>query len=224
MKNVIKIYVDQCPVCQQNKTQALSLTGLLQPLPIPNRIWKDISMDFIEGLPRSRTFDSVLVVVDRLSKYAHFVALCHPFSAKTVAVEFTKEIVRLHGYPRSIVSDRDQLFLSNFWKELFRLQGTKLKRSTAYHPQTDGQTEVVNKCLELYLRCLCQDRSKTWSDKLAWAKYWYNTNYHASIKTTPYAVVYGQPPPPIISYGQGNTTLNDSVESQLQSRDETLRP
>ncbi|KAA0037919.1 ty3-gypsy retrotransposon protein [Cucumis melo var. makuwa] len=190
MKNDIKIYVDQCPVCQQNKTQALSPTGLLQPLPIPNRIWEDILMDFIEGLPRSRTFDSVLVVVDRLSKYAHFVALRHPFSAKIVAVEFTKEIVRLHG--------------------------------TTYHPQTDDQTEVVNKCLELYLRCLCQDQPKTWSDKLAWAKYWYNTNYHASIKTTPYAIVYGQPLPPIISYGQGNTTPNDSVESQLQSRDETL--
>ncbi|TYK03080.1 ty3-gypsy retrotransposon protein [Cucumis melo var. makuwa] len=222
MKNDIRVYVDQCLICQQNKTQALSPAGLLQPLPIPNRLWEDISMDFIEGLPRSRMFDSILVVVDRLSKYAHFVAFRHPFSAKTVAIKFTKEIVRLHGYLRSIVSDRDQLFLSHFWKELFRLQGTKLKRSTAYHPQTDGQTEVVNKCLELYLRCLCQDRPKSWSDKLAWAEYWYNTNYHASIKTTPYAVVYGQAPPPIISYGQSSTTPNNSVESQLQARDETL--
>ena len=139
-----------------------------------------------------------------------------------MAVEFIKEVVRLHGYPRSIVSDRHQLFFSHFWKELFRLQGTQLKRSTAYHPQTDGQTEVVNKCLELYLRCLCQERPKTWSEKLAWTEYWYNTNYHASIKTTPYVVVYGQPPPPICSYGQVSTTPNDSVEYQLQNRDETL--
>ncbi|KAL0545922.1 hypothetical protein IC582_015819 [Cucumis melo] len=222
MKKDIKQYVDHCHVCQQNKIQALSPAGLL-PLPIPNRIWEDISMDFVEGLPRSKGFDTILVVVDRLSKYAHFITLGHPFSAKVVALVFIKEVVRLHGYPRSIVSDRDRVFLSHFWQELFRLQETQLKRSTAYHPQTDGQTEVVNKCLELYLRCLCQEKQKSWSDKVAWAEYWYNTNYQSSIKNTPYAVVYGQPPPPIISYGQTGTTLNDLVEQQLQSRDEMLK-
>ncbi|KAA0060331.1 Transposon Ty3-G Gag-Pol polyprotein [Cucumis melo var. makuwa] len=135
---------------------------------------------------------------------------------------FIKEVVRLHRYSRSIVSDRDRVFLSHFWKELLCLQGTQLKRSKAYHPQTDGQTEVINKCLELYLRCFCQEKQKTWSDKVVWAEYWYNTNYQSSIKSTPYAVVYGQPPPPIISYGQTGTTPNDSVEHQLQSRDEML--
>ncbi|KAL0549668.1 hypothetical protein IC582_014155 [Cucumis melo] len=222
MKNDTKQYVDKCHVCQQNKVQALSPVGLLQPLPIPNRIWEDISMDFVEGLPRSKGFDTILVVVDRLSKYAYFITLGLPFSAKIVAMVFIKEVVRLHRYPRSIVSDRDRVFLSHFWKELLCLQGTQLKRSKAYHPQTDGQTEVINKCLELYLRCFCQEKQKTWSDKVVWAEYWYNTNYQSSIKSTPYAVVYGQPPPPIISYGQTGTTPNDSVEHQLQSRDEML--
>ena len=86
------------------------------------------------------------------------------------------------------------------------------KRSTSYHPQTDGQTEVVNKCLELYLRCFYQEKSTTWSDKIVWVEYWYNTNYQSLIKNTPYAVVYGRPPPPIISYGQASTTPNDLVE------------
>ncbi|TYK06558.1 ty3-gypsy retrotransposon protein [Cucumis melo var. makuwa] len=204
MKNDIKLYVDQCHVCQQNKTQALSPAGLLQPLPIPNRIWEDISMDFVEGLPRSRTFDLVLVVVDRLSKYAHFITLSHP------------RIPSINS-----IRSRPTVF-KPFLERIIPLTRDPVERSTTYHPQTDEQTEVVNKCLKLYLRCLCQDRPKTWSEKLAWAEYWYNTNYHASIKTTPYAVVYGQPPPPVISYGQVSTTPNDSVEYQLQNRDEIL--
>ena len=219
MKSDIKSYIDQCPVCQQNKIQALSPAGLLQPLPIPNRIWEDISMDSIEGLPRSKGFDTILVVVDRLSKYAHFLTLGHPFSAKTVATLFIKEVVRLHGYPRSIVSDRDRMFLSHFWKEMFRLQGTQLKRSTVYHPQTDGQSEVVNKSVELYLRCFCHEKPTTWSEKLAWAEYWYNTTFHTKY---PLCSRLWTAPPPIISYGQPGCTPNDSVESWLQARDELL--
>lgn len=105
MKNEVKKYVEQCKVCQTNKIESVAPTGLLQPLPRLDKIWEDLSMDFIEGLPTSQGVDTIMVVVDRPSKYAHFVTLKHPFSAKIVVVAFVKQIVRLHGFPRSIVSD-----------------------------------------------------------------------------------------------------------------------
>lgn len=141
-------FVRECDVCQLNKSDRRKPSGLLEPLPIPAMIWSDISMDFVEGLPRSGGKDTILVVVDRLFKYAHFMTLTHPYSAKDVAGTFVRGVVKLHGIPSSIVSDRDKIFLSLFWRELFRLQGTELKTSSTYHPETDGQTEVVSSSLE----------------------------------------------------------------------------
>ncbi|KAL0541112.1 hypothetical protein IC582_021147 [Cucumis melo] len=202
MKTDVKKHCEECVVCQRNKTLALSPTGLLTPLEIPQQVWNDISMDFIEGLPKAKGFEVVFVVVDRLSKYSHFIPLKHPYIAKSMADVFVKEVVRLHGFPSSIVSDRDKVFLNNFWKELFRLAGTKLNKSTAYHPRSEGQTEVVNRGLETYLHCFCGERPKEWVSWLLW-------------------VLYGRKPPSLISYGEGTTT-NSTLAEQLSERDTVL--
>jgi hypothetical protein len=152
LKEDVLWYVRECRTCQQNKSEMTHPTGLLQPLPIPERKWESISMDFITGLPKVQGRDCIYVVVDRLTKYAHFFSIPSEYNASQVADLFFREVFRLHGLLRNIVSDRDNRFLSAFWQELFRLSGMELTPSTSYHPQTDGQTEIVNKWVEGYLR------------------------------------------------------------------------
>ena len=142
--------------CKQN-------IGLYTPLPVPHRPCEDISMDFILGLPCTlRKFDSILVMVDRFSKMAHFLPCSKTSNASKVAKIFFNEIVKLYGLPKTIVSDRDVKFMSYFWKAIWYMMGTKLKFSTTYHPQIDGQTEVVNRSLGNILRCLIGENGKTW--------------------------------------------------------------
>ena len=175
----------------------------------------------MEGLPLSRNKNVIVVVVDRLSKYAHFLPLKHPFTALTVAQVFLEQIVRLHGMPVSIVSDRDKNFISLFWKTLFRLQGTTLCMSSSYHPQTDGQKEVVNRTLEQHLRCFTHEHPTKWVEWVAWAEYSYNTSIHSSTKISPFEAVYGQPPPTLLSYILGTTKVQ-AVDDLLRSRDDIL--
>jgi hypothetical protein len=166
------------------------LAGLLQPLPIPDQKWESISMDFITGLPRVQGKDCIYVVVDRLTKFAHFFAIPLDYSAAQVAELFFREIFHLHGLPKTIVSDRDNRFMGGFWQELFRLVGTELTPSTSYHPQTDGQTEIMNKWVEGYLRNYISGQQRAWVKWLHLGEYCYNTTHHMSIGMTPFWALY----------------------------------
>ena len=158
LKSDIQKFVAECLVCQQNKVDTVKIPGLIQPLSIPNQGLEEVSMDFIIGLRKSEGKSVIMVVVDRLAKYAHFCALSHPFKSSTIATALRETIQNLHGNPKIIVSDRDPAFTGNFSTELFSCLGTQLAHSSSYHPQSDGQTEIVNKCLEGYLCCFVTDK------------------------------------------------------------------
>jgi len=131
---VVRDFVRACSTYQRNKTEALHPAGLLQPLDVPSQIWADIAMDFVEGLPKVNGKSVILTVVDRFSKYAHFILLGHPYTASSVGRAFFTDIVRLHGMPESIVSDHDPVFTGHVWSDLFKMAGVKLRMSTAFHP------------------------------------------------------------------------------------------
>lgn len=194
MKKDIMKFVAKCVVCQVNKYECVAPPGLLQPLPIPQQKWESISMDFITGLPKSEGKDAIYVVVDRLTKFAHFIPIQSNYKAQQLAEVFIKEIYKLHGFPKTIISDRDPKFLSHFWQEMFRQVGTRLNMSTSYHPQIDGKMEAVNKGLENYLRNYVIDKQYLWVKWLHLAEAWYNSSYHSSIKMTPYQALYGYQP------------------------------
>jgi hypothetical protein len=151
-----------------------------------------VSLDFIEGLPRSGHADCVLVVVDTFNKHAHFISLLHPFMTLKVAHAFISRVYKLHGLPKALVSDRDKIFTSALWQELFHLLGTQLQMSTTYHPQSDGQIEHVNQCLETFLRSFVHSCSTKWSAWLPQAEFWYNTCPHSSLGMSPFDVLYGR--------------------------------
>lgn len=218
LKQSVKEYVAQCTICQQAKIERVASSGLLSPLPIPEGSWQVIAMDFVEGLPRSNSFNCILVVVDRFTKYAHFIPLSHPYTALQVAVAFMNNVFKLHGLPRAIVSDRDKIFTSNLWRELFKLMGTELQMSSAYHPQTDGQTERVNQCLETYLRCFVHSCPTKWSSWLSLAEFWYNTSHHSSLGNTPFYVLYGHHPQQL-GIEAPYPSSNSDLTSWLQERE-----
>ncbi|KAA0063860.1 pol protein [Cucumis melo var. makuwa] len=185
--------VSKCLVCQQVKAPRQKPAGLLQPLSIPKWKWENVSMDFITGLPRTlRGFTVIWVVVDRLTKSAHFVPGKSTYTASKWAQLYMSEIVRLHGVPVSIVSDRDDRFTSKFWKGLQTAMGTRLDFSTAFHPQTDGQTERLNQVLEDMLRACALEFPGSWDSHLHLMEFAYNNSYQATIGMAPFEALYGK--------------------------------
>ncbi|KAF5470834.1 hypothetical protein F2P56_011322 [Juglans regia] len=192
-RDVAKI-VSTCNTCQLAK-QKRQNTGLYTPLPVPSCPSQDVSMDFVLGLPRTlKKYDSIFVVVDRFSKMAHFIPCSKTSDAYKIARLYFNEIVKLYGLPKTIVSDRDVRFTSHFWRTLWHMVGTKLKFSTAYHPQTDGQTEVVNHSLGNLLRCLVQENLRNWDLILPTAQIAYNSSVNRSIGMSAFEVVHGYKP------------------------------
>jgi hypothetical protein len=162
MREEVNKFVNKCKIFQYAKGKRQN-TGLYQPFPIPDRPWDAISMDFMLGFPRTqRGSDSIFFVGDRFSKMAHFITCQKTSDATHIANLFIKEVVRLHGFPKSIVLDRDTKFVGHFWRTLWKKPGTELSFSSTYHPQMDGQTEVVNQSLGNLLRSLVSEHHSQW--------------------------------------------------------------
>lgn len=187
-----------CQVCQRVKAKRHKPYGLLQSLPQPPRPWSEISMDFVTGLPEVKNpdgtlrFDAILVVVDRYSKMARYIPCRKTITSQELAVVLWEEVFKTFGCPDGIVSDRGSVFTSEFYSALCFYLHSKQRLSTAYHPQTDGQTERQNQALEHYLRTYCA--KSDWSKRLFFAEYVYNNSKHSVLKETPSKVLFGYQP------------------------------
>ena len=187
-------FCEGCQVCTLSKSSRHLPYGPLMPLPIPDRPWSSISMDFITDLPKSEDMTTILTVTDRYSKMAHFVPLACLPDAETTAETFVREIVRLHGLPDEIITDRGTQFTSRFWKRMLEVLDIKQSLSTAYHPQTNGQSERTNQTLQQYLRCYCSHHQDDWVSLLPLAEFSFNNTCNASTKLTPFYVNHGYHP------------------------------
>uniref|UniRef100_A0A4W5P1G0 Integrase catalytic domain-containing protein n=1 Tax=Hucho hucho TaxID=62062 RepID=A0A4W5P1G0_9TELE len=195
MTREVRSFVQACPVCAQQKSSNQRPAGLLHPLPIPQRPWSHISMDFVTGLPASEGNTVVLVVVDRFSKAAHFIPLPKLPSAKETADLILQNVVRIHGTPVDIVSDRGPQFMSRYWKAFWSLLGSSVSLSSGFHPQSNGQTEWINQELEKYLCCFTSHQPSSWSRFLLWAELAHNTLRSSSTGLSPFKCQFGFKPP-----------------------------
>ncbi|GKE78513.1 putative reverse transcriptase domain-containing protein [Tanacetum coccineum] len=193
MKRDIAEYVSRCLTCSKIKAEHQKPSGLLQQLEIPEWKWEKITMDLVTKLPRSSGgYDAIWVIVDRLTKSAHFLPICEDYKTKKLARIYINEIIVRHGVPVSIISDHDGQFVSHLWQALQEALGTKLHMSTAYHPKTDGQSERTIQTLEDMLRACVMDFGGSWDTHLLLVEFSYNNSYYAGIKCASFEALYGR--------------------------------
>jgi hypothetical protein len=219
MQKQVRSFVANCDSCQRNKAQTVKPAGKLAPLPIPSKKWESIGIDFVTQLPCTDSgFDAVMVVVDRLSKLVHFIPTTTTATAADTARLFVDNVVKAHGLPAAIVSDRDSKFTSKFWQAVCALFGIKQAMSTSFHPQTDGQTERMVRVLGEYLRHFVSPAQNDWDQLLASAEFAVNDTYQASIGTTPFFMTYGQHPltPARAAFGKSNVPAAVDFASVIQ--------
>jgi hypothetical protein len=215
MRDEVETYVKTCPTCQLVKPSNRPPNGQLQPLPIPDYRWQQVSMDFIMQLPiTARGHTAIVVFVDKLSKMVHLAPTTVDVDASTTARIFFDHVFRLHGMPETIISDRDPRFTSTFWKSLFQLVGTQLAMSTAFHPQTDGQTERANRTIEDVLRCYSDEHQTNWDELLTPVEFTINNSVQASINESPFYLNYGRHPatPAAIASGVAQPSASPSAD------------
>jgi hypothetical protein len=194
MATDIELFCTSCVKCQMNKTSTQLPKGLLHSLPTPDRPWQSIGINFMGPLPKSNDCDYLMVVIDQLTSQVHLVPTTTTVTAKGIAWLFLKEIVRPHGVPDTIVSDRDSKFMSIFWHELQRLMGTKLLMATAFHPQMDGATEQANRLIGQILRSVVRDDQKDWAAKCPMVELALNSNVSATTGFAPFELNHGYMP------------------------------
>ena len=194
MRDTIKQYVKNCDICQRTKAVRHALYDLMKPNEALNRPWKSKSMDFITDLPKLEGDDAILIVIDRLTNMAHFLPCTKEMNARQFSELFVREIFRLHGLPKDNITDRGYIFTSDLWKETTKQLGIERRLSTAFHPQTDGQTERTNSILEQYLRAYINYQQDNWKGLLPMAEFAYNNSHQESIKNTPFFANYGTNP------------------------------
>jgi transposase InsO family protein len=216
MRTLINEYINSCDACQRNKAVHHRKYGLLQSLPVPTGPWRSISMDHITDLPRSAGFNGILVIADRLTKQAHFIRAKNTDDSRTLAKQYLENIFRLHGLPTDIVSDRGTTFTSAWWKEFLSMLNVKPNLSTAFHPESDGQTERIHQTLQLHLRTFCDFLQNDWADLLPLAEFAYNSVHHSSIGMSPFYANYGYHPRLSMTIHDGNSPAAHNHVLRLQ--------